>query len=95
MGTPHKVVAQPGSPDEGKEVDAQALMLALNGKYEDKKHGLRDRRHYIERIIDIRKQLESYEAGGLDGKLPNSSFKKFADVLSKYPTRGVGPCQYA
>lgn len=67
MGTPHKELSPPGAPQPEKEIDADAFMAALEGKYENKKHGLQGRRELVQDIIRARKMIESYEDGGMNG----------------------------
>lgn len=70
MGTPHTVTVPPGGAGCEKEVNAKHLMAALEGKYDDKKHGLQGRRDLVAAIIHVRTTMEDARAGGF----PSMSF---------------------
>lgn len=79
METPHKVMCPPGAVSHEKDIDAAALMAALEGKYEDKKYGLQGRKALIEMIIYVRTQMENHAIGGLTGEFAHSLAKSEAD----------------
>lgn len=83
MGTPHKVMCPPGAVSHEKDVDAAALMAALEGKYEDKKYGLQGRRALVDMIIYVRTQMENHVAGGLTGEIPCFIAEFVADRCSR------------
>lgn len=55
-----------------KKITASDLMAALEGKYEDKKHGLIGRREIIRHIVHVRTNMEQFNEGGLQGRTSHS-----------------------
>lgn len=84
MNTPHKVLAPPNEPDTGKEIGAHEFMVALHGKFNNEKYGLKGKKSIVQNIIEVRTALEQFEEGGLPGKTHNTCREYLLTMCSKH-----------
>lgn len=82
MNTPHNVKCATGGSGEDKQIWAADLIATLEGKYEDKKHGLQGRREIIKHILDVRQNLEVFENEFLERKIAVSSSLSLLTILA-------------
>lgn len=82
MNTPHNVKCATGGSGKDKQIWAADLIATLEGKYEDKKHGLQGRREIIKNILDVRQNLEVFENEYLERKIAVSSQSSLLTIIA-------------